>query len=94
MISIVKLIDALKLAQAGYKYADAVNQRKAEQRVLEQAYIGWKREAGIGFVAKNSEEWFEMMEATAAEYAAVRRAKRREQYRRDALLMLAGGNHD
>lgn len=90
MATIEQVVAALKLAAAAHKYAQAINQRKAEQRVLEQAYVGWKRENGTGFVAKNSEEWFAMMEATAGEYAAVRRAKRREQYRRDALLKLAG----
>jgi hypothetical protein len=90
-MDINKIIAALKLAEAARKFADAVFERESAQLALDNAYLHWKRENGIGFVEKHSAEWEHMLADTGEEYLAVRRAKRREQYRRDALVKQAKG---
>lgn len=90
-MDINKIIAALKLAEAARKYADAVCQREQAQRALDDAYFNWKVENRVSYVDKNSIEWEQMLADTGDEYRAVRNAKRREAYRRDALVKLAKG---
>jgi len=91
MTTIEKVIAALKLAEAARQYADVVCQREQAQRALDDAYSDWKRRNHVCYVERNSIEWDHMMADTGDEYRAVRNAKRREAYRRDALVKLAKG---
>lgn len=90
MDNLDKIIAALKVAQAAKKYAQAVDERKQAQHTLERAYLTWKIENRVGFVEKGTDDWEAMLDATASEHTAVRRAKRRESYYRDLVLKLAG----
>ena len=91
MEALDKIIAALRLAKAARQYADAVCQREQAQRALDTAYFKWKCDNRVGYVERNSIDWDHMMADTGDEYRAVRNAKRREAYRRDALVKLAKG---
>lgn len=86
----MKPVNAFELAAQACRFADAIHERKQAQSALDHAYRRWKYENGIGYVERDSMAWKAMMNRTAADYAEVVRAKRKERYHRDRLVTLVG----
>ncbi|CAM4163655.1 hypothetical protein [Kerstersia similis] len=76
-----------RIIQQATGYYDAAQQRTQARDALGQAYLDWRAATGTyGHIERNSPEWQAMMDATTAEYQALKRAKRREHHCRTRLM--------
>lgn len=71
----MKPVTMAEIALAAIKFKAAISATKVAQEALTAAYFSWKCAHDKDFVMKNSDEWDEMMLATAEQYKAVRRKK-------------------
>lgn len=71
MKSVIQLLKAGERAVDHQRRQCATSNAKAE---LHAAYVKWKNDHGVGRIERDTDDWTEMMEATATEFNAYRKA--------------------
>lgn len=83
-------LNLVRLAEAAVKFSQHANEVIQCRQALEYGYRNWKPSSGTpcGFVVRGSDNWNEMLVATANEYRLLQNAKGRERRAKAKLLML------